>query len=125
LDSGAAGNGKAKQGPHTTNNKVLGSQRPVLQESKELPLPVKKSRTADRVDEDRENIDIGSRSRKRKAVDDIDEVESKVFDPAACKIVGPCREYALVSSHIDKDGSRYTSDIIAWGSFLSCFGKRR
>jgi hypothetical protein len=121
LDSGAAGNGKAKQGPHTTSGKGLGRQRSVLQESKELPLPVKKSRTADRV----ENIDIGSRSRKRKAVDDIDEVESKVFDPAACKIVGPCREYALVSSHIDKDGSRYTSDIIAWGSFLSCFGKRR
>jgi hypothetical protein len=125
LDSGAAGNGKPKQGPHTTNGKGLGRQRPVLQESKKVPLPVKKSRTADRVDEDRENIDIGSRSRKRKAVDDIDEVESKVFDPAACKIVGPCREYALVSSHIDKDGTRYTSDIIAWGSFLTCFGKRR
>ena len=125
LDSGAAGNGKAKQGPPTTSGKGLGRQRSVLQESKELPLPVKKSRTADRVDEDRENIDIGARSRKRKAVDDIDEVESKVFDPAACKIVGPCREYALVSSHIDKDGTRYTSDIIAWGSFLTCFGKRR
>ena len=149
LDSGAAGNGKAKQGPHTTNDtpressatpslgdsktridgakpekqhpkpKASGSQRPVLQESKKLPLPVKKSRKADRVDEDRESFDIGSRSRKRKAVDDIDEVESKVFDPAACKIVGPCIEYALVSSHIDKDGTRYTSDIIAWGSFLS------
>ena len=133
FESDSAGNGKAKQGPHTANDKVLGSQRPVLQKSKnaldgkykKLPLPVKKSRTGDSVDEDRKNMDIGSRSRKRKAVDDIDEVESKVFDPAACKIVGPCREYALVSSHIDKDGTRYTSDIIAWGSFLTCFGKRR
>ena len=110
------------------------SQRPVLQEckkgldgksSKKNPLAIKKSRTAVGVDEDSENIDIGSRPRKRKADDDIDEVELKVFDPTSCKIVGPCREYALVSSHIDKDGTRYTSDIIAWGSFLTCFGKRR
>jgi hypothetical protein len=162
LDSGAIGNGKAKQGPHTTNDKpressatpslgdskkrkdgaklgktapkASGSQRPVLQDckkaldgksSKKNPLAIKKSRTAVGVGEDRENIDIGSRPRKRKADDDIDEVELKVFDPAACKIVGPCREYALVSSHLDKDGTRYTSDIIAWGSFLTCFGKRR
>ena len=110
------------------------SQRPVLQDckkaldgksSKKNPLAIKKSRTAVGVDEDSENIDIGSRPRKRKADDDIDEVELKVFDPTSCKIVGPCREYALVSSHIDKDGTRYTSDIIAWGSFLTCFGKRR
>jgi hypothetical protein len=93
--------------------------------SKKNPLAIKKSRTAVGVGEDRENIDIGSRPRKRKADDDIDEVELKVFDPSSCKIVGPCREYALVSSRIDKDGSRYTSDIIAWGSFLTCFGKRR
>ena len=110
------------------------SQRPVLQDckkaldgksSKKNPLAIKKSRTAVGVDEDSENIDIGSRPRKRKADDDIDEVELKVFDPSSCKIVGPCREYALVSSRIDKDGTRYTSDIIAWGSFLTCFGKRR
>ena len=164
LDVGAAGNGKAKHGPHTTNDKpressatpslgdskkridgakpekqhprpkASGSQRPVLQESKKAldgksskknPLAIKKSRTAFGVDEDSENIDIGSRPRKRKADDDIDEVQSKVFDPTSCKIVGPCREYALVSSHTDRDGTRYTSDIIAWGSFLTCFGKRR
>jgi hypothetical protein len=117
-----------------TAPKASGSQRPVLQDckkaldgksSKKNPLAIKKSRTAVGVGEDRENIDIGSRPRKRKADDDIDEVELKVFDPSSCKIVGPCREYALVSSRIDKDGSRYTSDIIAWGSFLTCFGKRR